>query len=523
LWVATQPVHDHVVNDSHPAHLLVGLTWLCLFFAGRPLIERAAGTPFGRRAITGISHRTMTIYVWHSTAIVASFLLLSNLDVTWPPGGFFVALLALTTSVTVLFVLLFGWVEDIANRRSRRWWAGHVRGATGRPRRVPSAVRFVALIGLVVLVASVNTTTATAAGTSSAATRTRTLRVPSQQPKAPVAASSTVRSTDMAVTYDDVAMDRARAAAVERFVTDWADRHRVPGIELSIHAPARVDWSTTIGHMGDGPRGIDGLTPLDIQSVTKTFTAALVWQAVDTGLIDVDADLAHLDGAADLDQYSITPRQLLSHTSGLVNYRDTPGYPDTVTSPATGIAASASQALQFVPGSRSAYTSTNYLVLGLLLEQVMGVPYDDLLHRLVADAGLGDAPHAPPTTGEPNFSTAGLQLTSSQLARWGVALLHDNVAGLSPGALESMKRIDPTTGLGQGLIGYCPCEVDDAGAMAFRGYGHTGGYSQVQYFPNGEFAIALHVVDSIYADSARYDAVQDLFVAVHDLAVGKTS
>jgi CubicO group peptidase (beta-lactamase class C family)/surface polysaccharide O-acyltransferase-like enzyme len=525
LCITTQPIHDHVVNDSHPAHLLVGLTWLCLFFAARPLIERGVATRFGRAAVTGISQRTMTIYLWHSTAIIASFLLLRDLDVTWPPGGFIAALLALMTCATVLFVLLFGWVEDLANHRARRWWVDRVRSGT-RPVRVPRPVRVAALAGLLVLVASANMATATAnarGDEAGAARATRKLRVPSQQPKAPVAASSPSPAVSTPATYDDPSLPPARAAALERLLEDWAEKNNTPGIELSVYAPARVEWSTTVGNMGDTPKAIDGLTPFDVQSVTKTFTAALVWRAVDAGLIDVDADLPHLDAAPELDGLSITPRQLLAHTSGLINYRDTPGYPDTVTTPLDAIAASAAQPLQFVPGSKAAYTSTNYLVLGLLLEQVTGVSYDDLLAGLVADAGLGDAPHSGPTAGEPNFSTAGLQLTASQLAHWGVALLRDNVAGLSQDALDSMRRIDPATGLGQGVIGYCPCNVDDSGSLQFRGYGHTGGYSQFQYFPNGEFAIGLNIADSIYDPANRYDAVQDLFISVHDLVVGKTS
>ena len=41
-WITTQPVPNHVVNNSHPAHLLVGLTWLAIALAALPHLERLA-------------------------------------------------------------------------------------------------------------------------------------------------------------------------------------------------------------------------------------------------------------------------------------------------------------------------------------------------------------------------------------------------------------------------------------------------------------------------------------------------
>jgi len=121
-WCLTQPVPGHVVNDSHPAHLLVGLAWLSLFFAARPTIEALAGSRPGRSFISVVNRRTMTIYLWHSTAVIVTFELLRHLQLQWPTGGFTTALLTGTAAVTLLFVLAFGWIEDLANRRSPRLW-----------------------------------------------------------------------------------------------------------------------------------------------------------------------------------------------------------------------------------------------------------------------------------------------------------------------------------------------------------------------------------------------------------------
>lgn len=76
LWCATQLNADRVVNDSHPAHLLVGGFWLCILFWARPFNKRFAATKPIARFIGFINQRSITIYLWHSTAVIVSFELL---------------------------------------------------------------------------------------------------------------------------------------------------------------------------------------------------------------------------------------------------------------------------------------------------------------------------------------------------------------------------------------------------------------------------------------------------------------
>src|SRR4029077_20060321 len=93
IWCATQPVPDRVVNNSHPAHLLVGLAWLSMFVAPRPLNELVAATRPARAFISELSQRTITVYLWHSTAVIVAFEVLRRADIPFPPGGWVVALL----------------------------------------------------------------------------------------------------------------------------------------------------------------------------------------------------------------------------------------------------------------------------------------------------------------------------------------------------------------------------------------------------------------------------------------------
>ena len=551
LWCITQPVPDHVVNDSHPAHLLVGLGWLCTFFVARPFIERVAATRPGRAFIGQVSQRTITIYLWHSTAVIVAFEVLRRADIPFPVGGWVAALLLLTAGVTTVFVFAFGWVEDIANKRSPRMWPG-VASSVRRPHAVPYAAVGIAVVGALVLFGAADETvfqgrraeaaSEPASAAVAAAAKGPTLRVPSQAPKAPVfasaatvpstsAPSSTITATpetttEAATTSIKVqpAFDAARVKTLTDAITAWMATNKAPGVEIAIYQPNAIDWSYATGTDPATNTKVDNGTRFDIESITKTFTAALVWRAVDQGVINPDAPVGALAAVPGFKYPQLTPRQLLRHATGLVNYRDTPEYqanPDSIVTPTQALTASARQPLKFTPGTQTDYSSSNYLVLGFLLEQVTGRTYDALLNDLIAQSGIGPIPHLPPAPALPNFSTAGLTPTASQLARWGVALLSDNTPQLSEASFAAMRDVDPATGFGAGLIGYCPCTKNPDGSAHFTALGHTGGYTELQYAPDDNIAIAINVTDSIYTPDNRYDSVQDFIQQLRNLALGR--
>lgn len=540
-WCATQPVPGGVVNDSHPAHLFVGLAWLSAFFVARPWIERAAAWAPARAFIGGVSQRTITIYLWHSTAVIVSFEMLRRLDLSFPPGGWVAALLLGTAGITSVFVLAFGWVEDLANRRSARVWASTRPAPPRGLRAVPFAVVNLLAIGAFVLIGAADAdvfhgrraeaAAEPAGGTTTTAAPHATLRVPSQAPVVPVFQTTTTRppapgNAETAAPTTTVptgpkpftpATTKAMTDAISAFLT----AQRAPGIEVAVYQAGVNDWSYATGTDPDNRNApVTTSTRFDIESITKTFTATLVWQAVDQGLIQPDAPIGPLPQVPQFTYTQLTPRQLLTHRTGLVNYRATPEYvkdPNSIDTPEKALAATSRQALRFTPGSQSEYSSSNYLVLGFLLERVTGRSYDDLLRDLLAKNGLSAIPHSPPAPGLPNFSTAGLMPTASELAHWGDALLRLNTPGLSDAAVQAMHAIDPASGLGAGLIGYCPCTKDASGTPVFTAYGHTGGYTWMQYVPADQVTIVVNVTDAIYNDTDRYARTEDLIDTIRDL------
>jgi D-alanyl-D-alanine carboxypeptidase len=151
-----------------------------------------------------------------------------------------------------------------------------------------------------------------------------------------------------------------------------------------------------------------------IGSITKTFTAVAVLQLAEQGTVDLDAPVAtYLDST--LVPEGVTVRHLLQHTSGIPDY--TPTLNDVARScPPSVDPLSYVEGLppDFPPGARWAYSNTNYLILGQLIEAVTGEPPAAIIRRRIIDPlGLADTylegsePGPPPVPAFADFYDTG--------------------------------------------------------------------------------------------------------------------
>jgi D-alanyl-D-alanine carboxypeptidase len=140
-----------------------------------------------------------------------------------------------------------------------------------------------------------------------------------------------------------------------------------------------------------------------IGSVTKSFVATVVLQLVGEGRLGLDDPLERwLPGAVPGGE-RITIRQLLNHTSGLYNYTDAllgpllakptrQAYQQLAArsfAPRALVAMATRHRPLFPPGTRFAYSNTNYILLDLVVERVTGARLAAQLHRrIVQPLGL---------------------------------------------------------------------------------------------------------------------------------------
>ena len=218
-------------------------------------------------------------------------------------------------------------------------------------------------------------------------------------------------------------------------------------------------------------------------SLTKTFTAALVLREVEKGTLNLDDPLVPVKGLEAPIPDGVTIRRLLTHTAGLVDYREAPGYHQW--EPMTALKAvnlSFSAPQKDGLGKTVRYNNSGYLYLGLLLEQTTGRSYADLVVGLTQDAGLKNTKvDMTPQNGWVGFSSGGIASTAADLALWGQKLYSSDVI-LSARGVSLMTTIGDAN-LGLGAWPACPCWTDDGGVKRYSAIGHNTANGGMFYFP----------------------------------------
>lgn len=505
-WFTTQPVPLGVVNNSHPLHLFVGCAWLAAALLFRSRITAATLRPNISRALAFMTRRSMTIYLWHTTAIAGSIWLLNGSDIEFGPFRP-VAFLLLVAIGTYVLTLLFGWAEDVgANRRAQ---IQHIKLT---PTRRPTRSAAVLVGSLAVVLTTGNLVTA---GSTSQSAR-KPPPIPSQQPPAPDFTSK----ASIQKPLKPVPLDRL-PATLDSMLKDWQKTNKATGAQAQV---ITADGQSFIAARGEELNGdkLHAANSFDIASITKLMTATLVYKAADEGLVDLDAPLPHLDAMPNF-PYSdkLTPRLLLSHRSGLVNYRDTARYMEdstSITTPQEAVQVSSGEPLGFEPGSSRNYSSVNYIILGFLIEQIYNRTYDDILNEeLLVPLSLQHTASLPPVPGEPNYSTAGTLTNMGDLTSMTMAILR-NKALLTEESFAAMTDIDPESGLGAGTIGFCPCGDDGNGTFSFHSIGHYGSDTLAVYVPTLDIVVAFRATDGIHSEGRlekTIELVNQLAQVVH--------
>jgi D-alanyl-D-alanine carboxypeptidase len=166
-----------------------------------------------------------------------------------------------------------------------------------------------------------------------------------------------------------------------------------PGLVVGV-AKGADTWFGSYGH-ADSDTSMTPNTHLRIGSVTKSFTASILLQFVEAGTIGLDDRIATY--LPDVDD-GLTVRMLATMRSGIADYTADPALVAQIiadpTAPRTSaevIAAGLAAPRLFAPDAQFAYSNTNYVILGSLLEQVSGTPFATLLgDRVLTPLGLAE-------------------------------------------------------------------------------------------------------------------------------------
>lgn len=128
-------------------------------------------------------------------------------------------------------------------------------------------------------------------------------------------------------------------------------------------------------------------TKFAIGSITKQFTAMAIMQLSEKGLINVNDNLSkYLPDFPNGEL--ITIHNLLTHSSGLVDYLGLIEFDKVVLDNKDAmdiLSIVENEGLMFNPGEAFNYSNTNYLILGILVEKLSGMSYEDYLQKNIFD------------------------------------------------------------------------------------------------------------------------------------------
>jgi D-alanyl-D-alanine carboxypeptidase len=246
-------------------------------------------------------------------------------------------------------------------------------------------------------------------------------------------------------------------------------------LAIGVSVDGRRGWTGGSGWATDGGPRPHGDSPYVIGSITKTFTAAVVLQLVEEGRLSLRDHVNTILPEVPVDP-GVTVGELLHHTSGIADLynplRDTLNA-DTAHSWHPQEVVAAVGGPWFLPGAGWAYSNTNYVLLGMIVERVTGHPFARALTSRILgpleldDSGLQGTRHAPyllaPSWATAFWTSGAMHASAADLLRWGDALYGGDV--LAPATLHRMLQFTTHRyGLGAERL-----RVGDE-----KGYGHSG-------------------------------------------------
>lgn len=266
-------------------------------------------------------------------------------------------------------------------------------------------------------------------------------------------------------------------------------------------------------------------TKYRIASITKTYTAVMIFQLVEEGKLKLSD---HLDTffpqIPNADKITIT--HILAHRSGIPDLSVDKGWGSQPRTHEEVIAAIAKGKPIFEPDSQHLYSNTGYVLLGYILEKVDGKPYQEVLkQRITAKIGLkntymgvgntnvedneslsyqylGSWKEAPEMDLSIPAGAGAIISTPTDMCKFIQALFDGKL--ISKNSLDQMKTMRDGEGMGMGPFYF-------AGHIL---YGHTGGSnvsgSWLAYEPTEKLAMA-------YTTNAKIYPVKDIIAGVFDI------
>lgn len=315
-------------------------------------------------------------------------------------------------------------------------------------------------------------------------------------------------------------------AKLDQFFDRLAEKNKAMG-SLTVAKDGSLLYTRAIGYSqinGSERKPATTATRYRVGSITKMFTAAMIFQFVEEGKLKLtdtlDKFFPQIPNAG-----KITIAHILTHRSGIHDFIREPDFRSWSLSARTTdetLAFIARGTPDFEPGEKRSYSNAGYVLLGYVIEKLAGKPYRDALkERITGKLGLTDTYRGTGKTDvskkesfsykyagdwkqqdEIDLSVPGgagaIVSTSSDLAKFIHALFDGKLI-----SQESLNQMKNGMGMSEQKLG---------GKTV---YGHSGGMdgfsSTVLYLPEEKLAVAYTANAKVYSVGSIFSGIFDIY------------
>ena len=315
-------------------------------------------------------------------------------------------------------------------------------------------------------------------------------------------------------------------AKLDRFFDRLAEKSKAMG-SLTVSKDGNVLYTRAVGYSqinGSERKPATTATRYRVGSITKMFTAAMIFQFVEEGKLKLsdtlDKFFPQIPNAK-----KITIEHILTHRSGIHDFIREPDFPAWSLSARTKdetLAFIAKGAPDFEPGEKRSYSNASYVLLGYVIEKLAGKSYQDALKkRITGKLGLKDTYLG---TGKPDVSkkesfsykyaegwkqqdhidlsipggAGAIVSTPSDLVKFIQALFDGKLI-----SQENVNQMKNGIGMSENKLG---------GKTV---YGHSGGMdgfsSTVFYLPEEKLAVAYTANAKVYSLESIFSGIFDIY------------
>lgn len=252
--------------------------------------------------------------------------------------------------------------------------------------------------------------------------------------RATIGASSATPSRSDDPAFPVESLPESSAAALQGVLDAAVEAGTFAGITSAVVVAGRGSWASASGSADGVPLTPDTRRPT--HSSAKTIVAAQVLRLVEEGRLGLDERASgYLPSTLSFfDANGATIRQVLGMRSGIPDLNESDGFYPAEQAPTVTEVFRKLPEPTVAPGSELHYASTNYVLLGAIIEHALGRPLSKALRSGVLDRprSRGDHLHGGRRAGRRRVGGrdhAGVVGTMGLRAVWGVRRLRGVAAG----------------------------------------------------------------------------------------------